>query len=221
VGNSVHAVSERPSPDPATSRREVAARRREVAAAGHRGEGDVALAHLLDPDARVRVVALGAAERCGVLTAEALAGALGDPDPKVRRRALELAARRSDVSIVAVLADPDPAVVEVAAWACGERDPAEPGAVVALSAIATAADDALCREAAVAALGAIGDPAGLPAILRGCRDRPPVRRRAVLALAPFGGPEVLAALEAARHDRDWQVRQAAEDLLEIVSGERP
>jgi hypothetical protein len=41
-----------------------------------------------------------------------------------------------------------------------------------------------------------------------------VRRRAVIALAPFAGPEVDAALERARTDRDWQVRQAAEDLLQ-------
>jgi hypothetical protein len=34
----------------------------------------------------------------------------------------------------------------------------------------------------------------------------------VIALAPFEGPEVDAALERARADRDWQVRQAAEDL---------
>ena len=35
----------------------------------------------------------------------------------------------------------------------------------------------------------------------------------VIALAPFEGSEVDAALEQARTDRDWQVRQAAEDLL--------
>jgi hypothetical protein len=34
----------------------------------------------------------------------------------------------------------------------------------------------------------------------------------VLALAPFSGPEVDGALAAALKDRDWQVRQAAEDL---------
>jgi HEAT repeat protein len=68
------------------------------------------------------------------------------------------------------------------------------------------------REAAVAALGAIGDPAGLAAVLAATRDRATVRRRAVLALAPFDGPGVDAALERARTDRDWQVRQAAEDL---------
>ena len=74
--------------------------------------------------------------------------------------------------------------------------------------------DALCREAAVAALGAIGDEAGLPAILAATTDKATVRRRAVIALAPFEGPEVDAALEAARTDRDWQVRQAAEDQLD-------
>jgi hypothetical protein len=41
-----------------------------------------------------------------------------------------------------------------------------------------------------------------------------VRRRAVLALAPFTGPAVDAALADALQDRDWQVRQAAEDLME-------
>ncbi|MCZ7536002.1 MAG: hypothetical protein M5T61_08810 [Acidimicrobiia bacterium] len=65
---------------------------------------------------------------------------------------------------------------------------------------------------AVAALGAIGDPAGLPAVLVACRDRPAIRRRAVLALAPFSGPEVEAAILHALDDPDWQVRQAAEDL---------
>jgi HEAT repeat protein len=44
-------------------------------------------------------------------------------------------------------------------------------------------------------------------------DRPPVRRRAVLALAAFEGPGVETALRRALEDRDRQVRQAAEDLL--------
>ena len=43
-------------------------------------------------------------------------------------------------------------------------------------------------------------------------DKPAVRRRAVLALAPFEGDDVDAALQRALADRDWQVRQAAEDL---------
>ena len=79
--------------------------------------------------------------------------------------------------------------------------------------LALTATDPLLREAAVAALGAIGDERGLPAILAGCADKPNIRRRAVLALAPFSGAAVDAALAAALIDRDWQVRQAAEDLL--------
>jgi HEAT repeat protein len=106
-------------------------------------------------------------------------------------------------------------VIEATAWALGELGPAavRAGAVPALAAVSTSHDDPLAREAAVAALGALGDPAGLPAVLAACRDKPAVRRRAVLALAPFEGPDVDAALHTALDDRDWQVRQAAEDLL--------
>ena len=69
------------------------------------------------------------------------------------------------------------------------------------------------REAAVAALGALGDPSALPVVLAACDDKPAVRRRAVLALAAFDGEEVEARLRLALTDRDWQVRQAADDLL--------
>jgi HEAT repeat protein len=116
------------------------------------------------------------------------------------------------VSLDAALTDADPSVVEAAAWASGERE--DPAAVPLLAALARRHDDPLCREAAVAALGAIGDPAGLPTVLAATEDKPAVRRRAVLALAPFEGPEVDAALQRALTDPDRQVRQAAEDLLE-------
>jgi HEAT repeat protein len=118
------------------------------------------------------------------------------------------------VELTALLRDSDPMVVEAAAWALGERaTEAGDAAVSALSAVAVEHDEPLCREAAVAALGAIGDDSGLPAILHATTDKPAVRRRAVLALAPFDGPEVQSALQRALDDRDWQVRQAAEDLL--------
>jgi len=87
------------------------------------------------------------------------------------------------------------------------------GTVGALMAVAADHEDPLCREAAVAALGAIGDEAGLPAILAATGDKPAVRRRAVIALAPFEGEDVDAALQRALEGRDRQVRQAAEDLL--------
>jgi HEAT repeat protein len=180
--------------------------------AGHEGEEPTARRLLGSPDSRVRATALGALVRMGRAVAADVAAALSDDDPAVRRRAVALAVPFAGVPLVPLLDDADAAVVEQAAWACGERVPGEPGAVERLAALATGHDDPLVREAAVAALGALGDEAGLPAILAATGDRPAVRRRAVLALAPFSGPEVDAALDRALEDRDWQVRQAAEDL---------
>ena len=193
-------------------------RRRAVAVAGHQGDVATVRRHFGDCEGAVRAAALGALRRAGDLRADDLRAALTDPDPNVRCRAAELVAElrggdmASEVALVPLLADDDPVVVEVAAWASGEREPAEVGAVERLIVLATGATDALVREAAVAALGSLGDPAGLPAVLAATSDKATVRRRAVIALAPFDGPEVDAALTRALTDRDWQVRQAAEDL---------
>ena len=73
----------------------------------------------------------------------------------------------------------------------------------------------------MAALGALGDQDGLEAVLAACSDKPAIRRRAVLALAAFEGPEVDAALRAALEDKDWQTRQAAEDLPDLRSLRHP
>ena len=190
-------------------------RRRAAAVAGHRGDAAKARSYLADPEPSVRATALGALGRAGSLVGGDLVAALGDPSAVVRARAAELAAGLPgdvDPPLAPVLDDADAAVVEAAAWASGERRPPEPAVVAALAAVTTGHDDPICREAAVAALGAIGDPAGLLAVLAATTDRPAIRRRAVLALAPFEGPEVEAALERALADRDWQVRQAAEDV---------
>jgi HEAT repeat protein len=189
----------------------VPSRRRAAALAGHQRDESLARAHLDDDDAAVRATALGALARMQRLTDTDLVDALADAAPAVRRRAAELAATRHDVDIDAALTDADPSVVEAACWAAGERENA--AAVPLLAVVARAHDDPLCREAAVAALGAIGDPAGLAVVLAATEDKPAVRRRAVLALAPFEGPDVDAALQRALTDPDRQVRQAAEDLL--------
>lgn len=188
-------------------------RRGEAAVAGHTGDEAGARRLLSDTDGRVRATALGALARMGRLTDDDVRAGLADGDPRVRRRTIALAVPHVDVALVGFLADTDADVAEQAAWACGERRPPEPGAVDALAVIAVRHDDPLVREAAVASLGAIGDPAGLAAILAATTDKPAVRRRAVLALAPFEGPDVDAALRRALTDRDWQVRQAAEDLV--------
>lgn len=200
--------------------RDVAARRRAVVLAGHRGDAATARAGLGDADPGVRESSLGALERIGCLSTGELVAALGDPAAAVRRRAALVAAGREDAgdALALLLDDEDRSVVETAAFAWGERRGVPPGVVGRLSELATGHDDHLCREAAVAALGAVGDPAGLPAVLAGCSDRHTVRRRAVLALAAFDGPEVTEALRRLIGDRDLQVRQAAEELLAIEEG---
>lgn len=201
---------------------DAAGRRRDAALAGHRGDVDAARTATLDDDATVRATALGALTRCGALTAGDLETAMADPSPIVRRRAATEAATAAGhpvlssiaISMVPLLADDDDSVVEVAAWACGEQVPPDPATVPVLVSLVRDHDDALVREAAVAALGSIGDSRGLSAILAATTDKPAIRRRAVLALAPFEGEAVDEALERARGDRDWQVRQAAEDLTD-------
>jgi len=195
-------------------------RRTEVVVAGHRGLADVAERHLDDPDGSVRVAALSALARIGVLTDEQVRSAFTDDDPSVRRRAAELAATRPSIDLIELLTDDDPTVVEIAAWACGEHETVEDDVLTALIHLTTDAPDQLVREAGAAALGAIGDDRGVPAILAACDDKPHVRRRAVLALAPFEGDRVDAAIERALADRDWQVRQAAEDLRRAAGGDQ-
>lgn len=191
-------------------------RRVAVIVAGHRGDTTVPTDHLADDDASVRAAALHALERTGTLTDGQVTAALGDPDPQVRRQAAELAGRRPTIDLAPLLHDADDTVVEIAAWACGEQEQITDATLARLTELATGAEEPLVREAAAAALGAIGDDRGLPAILAACDDKPHVRRRAVLALAPFDGPEVDAAIERAVADRDWQVRQAADDLRRAI-----
>lgn len=195
-----------------TTERNARDRRIDVVLAGHAGEVAVARDGLADADADVRAAAIGASERAGGLRADDVVAAFADPAAVVRRRAAEAAGKLPGVSLAVLLDDADPTVVEVAAFACGEQEVVADDVLDRLIALATDHGEPLVREASAAALGAIGDERGLPAILRACTDKPNVRRRAVLALAPFEGAEVDAALEAALADRDWQVRQAAEDL---------
>lgn len=198
-----------------------AGRRRDVAVAGHTGDVDTARAGLADTDPGVREVALGALERLGALTVDDLTAALADPDVTVRRRAVVVSAAHLDADLVPLLHDADPRVVEVAAWACGEHESVSDTVIERLIELGTDADEPLVRESAVAALGAIGDRRGLHVIVAAAADKPAVRRRAVLALAPFLDDEEFADLvestiDRALEDRDWQVRQAAEDLRRIT-----
>ena len=187
-------------------------RRAALAAAGYAGEEGTVRAALGDEEPAVRAAALAALVRHGWATPADAERAVSDPAAAVRVAACELAPRLASAPYRTLLSDPAPEVVEAAAFACGEISDA--AAVPDLCAVARQHEDPLCREAAVAALGAIGDPGGKAAILAALADLPAIRRRAVIALAAFSGPDVEAALRARLEDRDWQVRQAAEELLD-------
>jgi HEAT repeat protein len=235
---------------------DTAQRRRSAALAGHAGDLTTATALLADPDAGVRVAALGALARCDAIDADVCSQAVADPDPDVRRRLAEELGRQRPADpgrrlqalqvALQLLDDPDPMAAEAAAWSVGELAGPDPdndddndrpnddrpdddrpdddrpndvtataGVTDALSRTATDHPDQLVRESAVAALGAVGDVAGLAAVLTATTDKPAVRRRAVIALASFlGEPGVDEALQRATADRDWQVRQAADMLLD-------
>src|SRR5215470_1130938 len=127
-----------------------------------------------DPDPRVRAVAIAALVRGAPRpqSTPAWKRAAVDPDRSVRRRAAEVAPRlgRSapNAALVALLVDGDAWVAEAAAYAIGEHPRPTNRAIEALTEAAAAHDDPLVREAAVAALGAIGDPSTLPGVLRAC-----------------------------------------------------
>lgn len=224
---------------------DAAQRRRSAALAGHAGDLATATTLLADPDAGVRVAALGALARCDAIDAHVCSQTVADPDPDVRRRLAEELGRQRPADpgrrlqalqvALHLLDDPDPMAAEAAAWSVGELAGPDPdhddddrpdddrpndvtapaGVTDALSRTATDHPDQLVRESAVAALGAVGDVAGLAAVLTATADKPAVRRRAVIALASFlGEPGVDKALQRATADRDWQVRQAADMLLD-------
>ncbi|HET9770154.1 MAG TPA: HEAT repeat domain-containing protein [Acidimicrobiia bacterium] len=168
-----------------------------------------------DPDPAIRRRAADLAPTfAGSADLEAEAASVGEGGQVARPTTGRGDARLGDV-LLELLGDRDVAVAEAAAWALGEvgLEAAGRETIARLSETARSHADALVREAAVAALGALGDPGGLDAVLGACGDKPAIRRRAVLALAAFEGPEVDAALQAALEDKDWQTRQAAEDLL--------
>ncbi len=201
-----------------------------IATAGHRGDKQVVIDALAADDPVEREAALGAARRLKLLDYNMLTSFLDDPSTRVRRRALELAPRlggprseddgpppQSEIDLAVAVMDllDDEDCAEVAAFALGEMGIATTPVVTALEQQAAYHGDPLCRESAVAALGALG--AGRVAVLSAARDVATVRRRAVIALANFEGQDVDEALERALSDRDWQVRQAAEDLLGIAA----
>tara|TARA_B100001996_G_scaffold20562_1_gene16556 strand:+ start:714 stop:1376 length:663 start_codon:yes stop_codon:yes gene_type:complete len=204
--------------------KEVAERRRRAILARHENselEESEIIGFLNDTAAVVREAALATVVKLNLDAGKHIVNALEDADRGVRKRAVELVIDLSNnhehISKVLVLLDDSSTfVVETVCWVIGEignnyENVAE--IVSKVSQIALNHEDSLCREAAVACLGSLGHIDGLTTLLKVLDDKPNVRRRATLALAPFEGPEVEEALKRKLKDRDLQTRQAAEDLL--------
>ena len=177
---------------------------------------EVLLANVQAKNVRHRVLALRGLTRRSLMTPELWRQTLSDQDVEIRRESLQLFAHEElndpDVLalVVALLGDDDDLVVEGAAFVLGEH--LFNAAVVELCDVAASHEDARCRESSVAALGSIGDDRGRATILNALKDKPAVRRRAIVALSNFEGPDIEAALDEAGEDRDWQVRSAVTQL---------
>lgn len=184
-----------------------------VIEAGFSGNRETAERGLRHADSSVRASSLRALHRLSSLNEEQLMHGLADPSAEVRRTAVEVSVGMQHIEIHSLLNDDDVFVAEMTAWCLGERTEPTDAEISALINATLHHSEAVVREASAAALGSLGDERGLPAILAACSDKPAVRRRAVLALAPFEGDAVEQTLRAALEDRDWQVRQNAEILL--------
>lgn len=195
--------------------------RRHAIVAGWANDENSARACFAETDPVVRASGFGALVRMGTVTLEDFSAAAVDPAWQVRSRALGALPMFWDdhlagaVDLVEALHDDDPVVLELACFVAGECEPVPPGVIERLCEITVDHPEPLCRESAVAALGSLGDPDTVATVLAACRDRATVRRRAVLALAAFDGDEVDEMLQTMAGDVDWQVRQAAEELLAI------
>ncbi len=187
--------------------------RKEIIESSLAGDHSQALKGLDNQDPRVRATSIEVLADNGLIDDTIGARIVEDPHPFVRMSAARSAGRVLNIPIDVLFEDVDFSVVEMSCWAAGERGDLDDGVVSILCNIVENHEDPLCREAAVAALGAIGSSEGLESILTATADIATVRRRAILALAPFDGLKTKEALEKALEDRDWQVRQAAEDLL--------
>lgn len=194
-------------------------RRLDAVVAGHRSDTTAARAAVNDASASVRIAALGALARAGELDAATVRSAMGDEDPTVRARGVELAIGFADIELRSALTDDDARVVEAGAFALGEREDAT--AVEVLATVASEHPDELCRESAVAALGAVAhrlaDPdAVIVALLSALDQKPTIRRRAIIGLHQFDDERAEGAVAEALTDHDRQVRGLAGDLLGVA-----
>jgi HEAT repeat protein len=167
---------------------------------------------LNNPAPRLRASALSALVNMEAACEQDGRMAVQDPEPIVRIRACELAPKLPGADYKRLLSDKEYTVIEAACFAVGEMSDGH--AVPKLQAIALKHKEPICRESAVAALGAIGVSKAIPCLIEKLNDSHNIRRRAVLALSVFiDDDDALAAIRSRSDDRDWQVRQIVETIL--------
>ncbi len=188
--------------------------RAEISLASRDGDENLVREGLTHPDPKARATALHELERNGWADSADIIHALRDEVADVRRRAVADAIAHLDIDLAPYLLDPSDSVAEQAAWAIGERHelaPTTPPTCTALISCAMHHLNASVREAAIASLGAIGTPDVIDVLVHAMNDKAPIRRRAVIGLSQFDDERARETVRNAKVDRDWQVRQFAED----------
>ncbi|WP_298208516.1 HEAT repeat domain-containing protein [Ferrimicrobium sp.] len=144
---------------------------------------------------------------------ELLGVALAHPDPRVGIAAVTAVPgqQRRTAHAERWMGDPSWLVAEFGAFVAGELE--DPTLVPRLIELAMDHAEPLVKEAALASLGAIGDPRAIPVVLAALASKNVyLRRRALVISVAFSSPEIDRAVEALRDDRDAQIRQLFVDL---------
>lgn len=140
---------------------------------------------------------------------------LEDEETSIRAAAAEklgVCGRRSLEYLDAARHDDEPDVREAVATAYGEISDAS--AIPWLAEVGNDDQDRTVKEAAVAALGAIGSYEAVDPLLEFIAKGPPqVRRRAIAAITVFDDPRIEPAIKRAAFDRNPGVREAAEMVV--------
>jgi HEAT repeat protein len=174
-----------------------------------------------EPDFFVREDMTWALVRLGEPAFQKLVAALGDSQAAGRPHMAHTLSKMRDARAVdvllAVLHDPDIAVVRKAVFALGQIGEAR--AISAITVLLGHEDEEL-QTTLTQTLEKFGASA-VPDLLRAMEDeRPAVREQAAHILGQIGGEEAVTALVNALNDTQWQVRFAVVTALGYVGGEQ-
>jgi HEAT repeat protein len=180
---------------------------------------------LADSDETVRAVAARALARIGTPeTAEILAKTLNDPSELTRLRMAENLERVGTLAIeplVEIFKNGKPQAQILAARVLGNLRAAETRSVLREAMLGGSFTD--LRAQATLALGKIGDPEDIPALLEASADESwPVRAQVANALGMIGELSTIPTLQRLTVDKEWWVRMNASRALAKMgpAGER-